>query len=715
MNLTKILTESKIEDLTILVWDFETTVKDLNGKTDNTPFNKDNRCVGVWWCLIKNGVIGEVQRLVWNHNDKPQPDGRDVFQMDLGQADLIVAHNAKFDAIWLQEMGFSWFSPIFCTMIGEFIFARGVRSKISLKDTAERRGVTRKKSDLVDDMFKDGIGFEAMPLPTVDEYATADVISCAEIFLAQMEELAESKTLIPVFVLMNEMLEFLVEIERNGIKINTTALLEVKSQYIKEREELIKRLTEIARQVLGDTPFNLNSGIDQTKIFYSRVVTDKELHKRMFNIGVDPVTGRSLHPPRMNAERFAGAVRATCKVIKKTIAIQCPLCNGYGTIQKYTVKGAPYKNRSKCHNCSATGAIYRDTDETAGLRLSPKNSSYASIHGFKTDKGTCKLLLKQATDKGNTLAIEFIEKMMRLNAVNTYIDSFITGIETWTREDGLLHANFNQTRARTGRLSSSNPNFQNQPKSNKFPVRKCVVSRFENGLIVEADFVGLEFRVAGELSRDPQIISDILSGKDVHKQTASIINRCDVKDVTKSMRQAAKSYTFSPLYGGLGMSEPEHIRRYFQEYFEIYSGLKHWHQKLMNGVLETGIVQTPSGREFRFPNTERLPNGRVTNATNIVNYPVQSFATADCVPLACIRALQFFRMRNLRSKLIITVHDSVVVDCHPDEIDAVKDGLTWAMEGVKNELKTRFNYEAQLPLDIEIEGGKSWMEMTEMV
>ena len=112
MNLTKILAESKIEDLTILVWDFETTVKDLNGKTDNTPFNKDNRCVGVWWCLIKNGVIGEVQRLVWNHNDKPQPDGRDVFQMDLGQADLIVAHNAKFDAIWLQEMGFSWFSPI---------------------------------------------------------------------------------------------------------------------------------------------------------------------------------------------------------------------------------------------------------------------------------------------------------------------------------------------------------------------------------------------------------------------------------------------------------------------------------------------------------------------------------------------------------------------------------------------------------------------------
>ena len=98
------------------------------------------------------------------------------------------------------------------------------------------------------------------------------------------------------------------------------------------------------------------------------------------------------------------------------------------------------------------------------------------------------------------------------------------GIRTWTRHDGILHTNMNQTIAATGRLSSSNPNFQNQPKRG-FPIRKAVISRFEGGCIIEADFSGLEFRVAGEVSRDPQIIEDILNGKDVHKQTASIINK----------------------------------------------------------------------------------------------------------------------------------------------------------------------------------------------
>lgn len=304
--------------------------------------------------------------------------------------------------------------------------------------------------------------------------------------------------------------------------------------------------------------------------------------------------------------------------------------------------------------------------------------------------------------------------MSRLNAVNTYLNSFVHGIKTWVREDGLLHANFNQTVARTGRLSSSGPNFQNIPKGGKFPVRRCIVSRFDGGSVIEADFSGLEFRVAGELSRDPQIIDDILSGKDVHKQTASIINQCDISEVTKDMRQAAKAYTFAPLYGGMGMSEPEHVQQYFREYFQIYKGLAQWHKSLMDGVLRTGIVRTPSGREFEFKNAKRLRNGRITNATAVVNYPVQSFATGDIVPLACIRALKRFKSEGFKSRLILTVHDSIVVDCHPDEMDAVCEALKWAMLGVREEVKERFDYDPVIPLDIEIEAGKNWMTMSEL-
>ena len=199
------------------------------------------------------------------------PDTRDELQTTLDQAKLIVAHNAKFDIIWLLEMGFKISCPIYCSMIGEFIYARAQFIPLSLKETAIRRGVTHKKSDLVDDMFKDGIGFEAMPLSTVDEYAEADVISCAEIFIEQIEDLKkdENKGLSPVFLLMNDNLQFLVEIERNGIMIDLDELQKVKEQYEQEQQDLTSRLNEIARGFLGDRPFNLNSGPDQCKIVYS--------------------------------------------------------------------------------------------------------------------------------------------------------------------------------------------------------------------------------------------------------------------------------------------------------------------------------------------------------------------------------------------------------------------------------------------------------------
>ena len=714
MNLTNLTDLLNLDKVVVL--DLETTVKYINGKTDNSPFNKENRCVGAWWLMIRNKEIGPCQRSVWFHNEKPLPDTRDELQTTLDQAKLIVAHNAKFDIIWLLEMGFKISCPIYCSMIGEFIYARAQFIPLSLKETAIRRGVTHKKSDLVDDMFKDGIGFEAMPLSTVDEYAEADVISCAEIFIEQIEDLKkdENKGLSPVFLLMNDNLQFLVEIERNGIMIDLDELQKVKEQYEQEQQDLTSRLNEIARGVLGDRPFNLNSGPDQCKIVYSRTVTDRQLHASIFNIGTGK-NGKPLPPARMSTKDFKAALRASTAVVKKEMAECCPSCNGSGKQYKVTAKGVPYKKQPKCKVCDGSGAIYISTGQTAGLKLHPLNPRYASANGFKVDKTTIQALVSQAKMKGNDLAVEYLEKLSRLNAVNTYLNSFVQGIETWVRDDGLLHANFNQTVARTGRLSSSGPNLQNFPKSNKFPVRKCMISRFPGQKIYEADFSGLEFRVAGELSRDPQIIDDILSGKDVHKQTASIINQIPQEKVTKDLRSEAKKFTFGPLYGGMGANEPEHVQNYFKTYFTIYQGLKNWHSELFSGVLKDGMVRTPSGREFFFPNAERARNGKIKKySQQIVNYPVQSFATGDIVVLSCVRLLSYFRKHNLKSKIIVTVHDSIVVDCAPDEQDIVVKGIVWAMKGVKEELVSRFNYEPVLPLDIEIEAGKNWMEMDEI-
>mgnify|MGYP005997853189 FL=1 len=97
----------------------------------------------------------------------------------------------------------------------------------------------------------------------------------------------------------------------------------------------------------------------------------------------------------------------------------------------------------------------------------------------------------------------------------------------------------------------------------------------------------------------------------------------------------------------------------------------------------------------------------------MVNYPIQGFATGDLVPLACIRALRKFKEMKLVSKLVLTVHDSIVVDCHKDELEQVKEALTWAMTGVADEAEKRWGYSFALPLKIEISGGKNWLDQVE--
>ena len=709
-----------------LVLDLETTVQKIGGKTDNSPFNPDNSCVSAHFAWLTEDGVGEVTNLVFNHNEQTTPDSMQPLVDAIEQADVLIAHNAKFDCMWLQEMGIIIPHTIRCTMINEYILAKGQRTELSLKATAQRRDVTRKKSDLVDELFKSGTGFEAMPLDTVLEYAEADIVSCAEVYLSQQQDFAkeENQSLESIIVLMNEMLVFLLEIETNGIHVDMDKLREVKHDLTVEFKQVSRRLNEIVEEVMGDTPINLNSGVDMTKVVYSRTMVDRKEHAQIWNIGVQP-NGKPLMPPRMSKSEFASAVRSTTMIVKRTDAMCCPTCNGRGSIQKYKVvnrqkngkkykmQGDPYKNPTKCADCKGLGAIYVENGTVAGLRLNPLNPSSASANGFKTDKHTTKLLISQARAKSNERAVEFLEKVSRLNALSTYLDSFVAGIETWTRHDNILHSNFNQCITATGRLSSSNPNFQNQPKRG-FPVRAAVTSRFEGGKFFECDFSGLEFRVAGEVSRDPQIIEDILSGKDIHKQTASIIHQIPSDEVNKDLRASVKFHTFAPLYGSQGSGLLPHEKKYYDEFFNIYEGLGAYQKTLMDGVLRNGIVQTPSGRQYYWPNVKRLRNGRTTNATQIVNYPIQGFATGDLVPLACIRALRMFKEANLKSLLVLSVHDSICVDCYPGEEDQVIQLLFKSMRGVDEEAYERWGYKFVLPLDVEVSAGPNWLEQTEL-
>ena len=718
-------------DHTVLIADLETTVEFFTDgrRPDNSPFNPLNRCVSAHWGWIGWDTVEDYQHSIYYHNEYPTPDSPDAFQAALYKAEIVVFHNAKFDVQWLQEMGFVIPDTlkIYCSMIAEFILQKSRRNPVSLKMSAERRNLrSQKKSDLIDGLFKEQIGFEAMPLDTMLEYAEADIHTTGELYLHQQSDFyaEENKSLVTVCDHMNDMLLFLVEIERNGAYIDLEVLKKVETDFLNEKNELTTRLNHIVEAVMGDTPINLNSQDDMTKVVYSRTVIDKQSHKLTFNIGTNEA-GKSLRPPHMTPAQFNAAVRATTKIIYKTDAVSCCDCSGIGTIQKfkmvtkiklgkkYKVSGDPYKNRTKCKTCSGLGAIYQSNGIVAGLKMVPDSAFDAAMGGFKTDKETIKRLVAKAEAKNNDTAIEFLTKMSRLNAVTTYLDSFVAGIEKGTRSDGLLHANFNQCVAATGRLSSSGPNLQNQPKRG-FPVRSAIVSRFKNGKIIEGDYSGLEFRTACELSRDAQGIADILEGKDIHRQTASIINQCSTTEVTKDARQRAKAFSFLPLFGGTSYGHPPHIAAYLDGFYDIYKGIHSWHEQLMTGTLKNGIVQTPSGRQYFWPNVVRTKRGRVSNATQILNYPVQGFA-ADTVQLACIRAHRLFKKHKLESKLILTVHDSIVVDATEDEYDQVISVLQEAMVGVPEEIEHRYNYKCVVPLDIEISVGDNWLDQSEIV
>ena len=301
----------------IIILDLETTVQFGEDKSkDNSPYNPKNKIVSSHWRMLEDGVLHDAQHAIFYHDEKKglDADSSDAMKHDLSRAELIVCHNAKFDVSYLLESGFSIPEQVYCTMIGEYILARGQRQELSLKATAERRDVTRKKSELVDGLFKSGIGFDSMPLATVVEYADADVLSTAEIYIAQQKDLLKdsNKGLLPTYTLMNEMLLFLVELERNGIAIDRDTLGDVKKQFEEEKAQIEKDLDAIVGDVMGDTPINLNSGVDMTAVVYSRRVNDRNYHKNAFNIGLN-ARGKPLPPPRMSASQFANTVRKSTR------------------------------------------------------------------------------------------------------------------------------------------------------------------------------------------------------------------------------------------------------------------------------------------------------------------------------------------------------------------------------------------------------------------
>jgi len=238
-----------------------------------------------------------------------------------------------------------------------------------------------------------------------------------------------------------------------------------------------------------------------------------------------------------------------------------------------------------------------------------------------------------------------------------------------------------------------------------------VVSRFENGSILQADYSQLEFRIAAQLCGDETMIKDILSGSDVHKYTASIIFNKAEADVTKEERTEAKAHTFKPLYGGTTGTPNE--MEYYKAFVEKYPKLGKWHDTLQTEAISTGVVTMYTGQQFAFPDTKRLSNGNASGAPSIKNYPVQGLAGGCVVPLALIHLQNEIVRKGITSKIINTVHDSIVLDVYPGEEEVVARMTHDAMTKVDKQFEEQYNVSWQVPLAVDLEIGKDWLDMKE--
>ena len=465
---------------------------------------------------------------------------------------------------------------------------------------------------------------------------------------------------------------------------------------------LERRLNKLATDAMGDTPINLDSPDDRSKLFYSCKVLNKKTWAGVFNLGHE-IRGAGKKPKRrarMSRADFRRIVVNETEVLYKTKGYQCKTCIGFGKIRPVNKNGQPSKALRVCKTCEGKGIVYVPTNQVAGFKLVPRDPYDVAAAGFKTDRETLESMFTSLRGE----AREFAEAYIRYSAVRTYLRSFVEGMENNVDANGFIHTEFMQCVTATGRLSSRNPNFQNMPRGSTFIIRKAVESRFPDGYILEGDYAQLEFRVAGFLSNDDAIREDVEAGTDVHSYTASVIG-CS--------RQDAKAHTFKPLYGGVSGTEDQ--KRYYSAFKEKYNNVTKWHERLQKDAVTKKYIELPSGRQYAFPNARWTEWGTATERTAICNYPVQGFATADLLPTALVRLDRMMRTRNLLSVICNTVHDSIVLDVHPDEKEACINLLAACMLAIPTETLNRYGFEYDMPVGIELKLGKNWLDLEEVL
>ncbi len=292
--------------------------------------------------------------------------------------------------------------------------------------------------------------------------------------------------------------------------------------------------------------------------------------------------------------------------------------------------------------------------------------------------------------------------------ISTYVDALPTLVNANTKR---IHAHFNQAVASTGRLSSSNPNLQNIPVRSAYGkrIRRAFVSGFEGGQLLSADYSQIELRLMADFSQDPNMVEAFRQGKDIHAATAARIFNLPLEEVSKAQREHAKRANFGMVYGisAYGLSQQLDIAvgeadRFIRGYFAMYPDVEKWMQEAIDQARERGYAATKWGRRRYLPDIHSgNANLRGAAERNAINAPIQGTA-ADIIKRAMVLIGQRLRREGFRSLLTTQVHDELIFDVAPGEMDRLLPLVRECMEGA---------IALRVPLVVDTAVGANWGDL----
>ena len=320
---------------------------------------------------------------------------------------------------------------------------------------------------------------------------------------------------------------------------------------------------------------------------------------------------------------------------------------------------------------------------------------------------------KYSTSKDILDKISFVnpivDKILEYRMLSKLYSNYAVGLLSEIREDGKIHTTYTQTLTRTGRLSSISPNLQNIPARDEYSrmIRKAFIPD-DNSVLLSSDYSQVELRVFASMANATNMIDAFISDKDIHTKTASDIYHVDESEVTKQMRRTAKAVNFGIIYGisSFGLSEDlginvKEAKDFIDKYLEAFPGINEYMNKEKEEAYKKGYVTTLMNRRRVI---EELSSKnfmiRSSGERMALNTPIQGTA-ADILKKAMVELYDKLKEEKLKSKILLQVHDELILNVHNDEIDKVKDLVRDVMENT---------YKLKVPLKVEIEVGTNWYE-----